>query len=72
MDNPAMTEFTELASLDTEPGDGQDAVAQPRFTQDFADELNQRFARVPAAQMLRKVLTELLPDKISIVPFFGT
>ena len=66
-----MTDFTELREADLN-SDSVDAAPAPRFTQGFADELNQRFDRVPAAEMLRAVLTEILPGQVSMVSSFGT
>ena len=66
-----MTDFSGLR--ETAPdSDTPDSAASPRFTKDFADALNQRFDRVPAAQMLRELLTEVLPGQVSMVSSFGT
>lgn len=72
MGKPAMTEYTDLASLDLEAGEAVEAAPQPRFTQADADALNERFAQVPAARMLREVLTEVMPGQVAMVSSFGT
>ena len=66
-----MTDFTELREADL-GADSLDGAPAPRFTQGFADELNRRFDRVPAAQMLRELLTQVLPGQVSMVSSFGT
>ncbi|TXG81522.1 MAG: phosphoadenylyl-sulfate reductase [Sphingomonadales bacterium] len=42
------------------------------WTQADADALNARFAGAPTQDMLREVLTELLPGRVSVVSSFGT
>lgn len=70
-----MTDFTDGTLVDVEAR-GDEAAASsggaPQFTQAFVDELNARFDRVPAAEMLRQVLTEILPGQVSMVSSFGT